>query len=105
MRTYAVIFSRGAREDMEEIADYIAERSSAAIADGFIDDIVKECESLCTAPHRGISRSNLRPEMRVIGYKRKASILFRIEEESGLVVILAVNYHGRSYGRVFERNE
>jgi plasmid stabilization system protein ParE len=105
MKSYAMVFSRGAREDMEEIAEYIAERSSAAIADRFIVEIVKECESLCTAPHRGTSRTDLRPKMRVIGYKRKASIVFRIEEDRGLVVILAVNYHGRSYRRLLKRNE
>jgi len=84
MNTYSVIFSSGAREDISEIADYIASKSSSEISGRYIEGLVLECESLSLAPHRGTKRSDLRPNMRVIGHQRSATIVFGLKKTSGL---------------------
>ena len=105
MKVYGVAYTRGARENILELTEYIAEKSSRRIASRYIASLVRECESLRNAPQRGTKRQDLRPNMRVIGYKRAVSIVFRVEEEESIVVILGFSYRGHSFDRILERDE
>jgi plasmid stabilization system protein ParE len=105
MNTYSVIFSSGAREDIAELAEYLASKSSPEISGRYIEGLILECESLSLTPHRGTKRSDLRPNMRVIGHQRSAAIVFRIEEDMRAVVILAVMYRGLKYQDVLARED
>jgi plasmid stabilization system protein ParE len=105
MKRYKVDYSDGALGDIEELAEYIAAESSKSISIRYIRTLTSACDSLATAPHRGTKRDELRPNMRIIGHKRAVTILFRIEEEKRLVVILGTAYGGRTIDRILERNE
>jgi toxin ParE1/3/4 len=105
MKTYTVTYSAGADQDLTHLAAVIMEQASEERAIRYIGKIINECRSLSLAPYRGTKRRNLRPNMRVIGFKREVSILFRIEEETRLVVILGFAYGGRTLTEVLRRNE
>lgn len=103
MKRYKVDYFITAEQDLADLAEYIAARSSEEIAMKFITALIEECESLYIAPHRGTKRRDLRPDMRVIGFKRVISILFRVEEELDLVVILGISYRGRQLDGLLQR--
>jgi plasmid stabilization system protein ParE len=105
MKRHSVVFALGMSEDLNELEDYIALESTEEIAALYIDTLIEECESLEFAPFRGTRRPELRPNMRIIGFKHAVSIVFRIEEQQNTVVILGVSYRGRSIDRILGRNE
>lgn len=93
MKTYKVILSPEARAQLDDLRAHIATENSAEVANGYIDRIIKHCNSLSTFPHRGTARDDLRPRMRTIPFKRRTTIAFAVELET--VTILAISYGGR----------
>jgi plasmid stabilization system protein ParE len=53
------------------------------------------CESLCTLPHRGAIRDDVRLGLRSTSYKKRAAIAFDVGAE--LVSIIGVFYGGQDY--------
>ena len=51
-----VVFTSEARDDLLDLYDYIANRSSPNRALRYIERIEKSCASLCTLPERGTLR-------------------------------------------------
>jgi toxin ParE1/3/4 len=105
VKKYTVIYSAGASEDIEDLGLYIAFESSAATSIRYIAKLLRECNSLALALFRGTKRPDLRPNMRIIGFQRAVTILFRIEEAKLLVVILGTAYRGRTIAHILARNE
>ncbi len=93
-----VIFSRSAEDDLFAIYDYIAERAGADIALRFVERIESYCRGFDTAPERGTRRDDLRPNLRTVGFRRRATILFEVDRRRNLVVIHGIYYSGRSIG-------
>ncbi len=73
----------------------IGERSAAAIAERFTTAIVEYCLAFATFPRRGTRRDDIRPGVRTIGYRRRVTIAFEVEDDA--VNILGVYYGGRGY--------
>ncbi|WP_395679015.1 type II toxin-antitoxin system RelE/ParE family toxin [Inquilinus sp.] len=61
MTRYAVVFSPEARDDLLQLYRYIAERSDAERAIGYIERIETFCQGLSTFPERGTPRDDLFP--------------------------------------------
>jgi toxin ParE1/3/4 len=72
---------------------YIAAAASPDIAARYIEAIVSYCESLCTFPHRGTMRDDVRPGLRITNYKKRAVIAFDVDAEQ--VSIIGVFYGGQ----------
>ena len=94
---HSVIFRRRAEQRLTELGVYIAERSSAAIANGYIDRIYAACMTLSHFPERGTKRDDIQPGLRTIGFERRATIIFRILETH--VEIVSIAYAGRDFER------
>lgn len=92
---YRLVFSPEAERQLVSIFRYIERAASATIAQHFTDAVVEHCHDLRTFPHRGTARDDLRPGLRVVGFRRRVSIAFAIEEET--VIILGVFYGGQNY--------
>ncbi len=91
--TYRVIFTPEAIQQLTDLDDYLAD---AGVPDNeFVPSIVGYCESLATFPMRGRSRSDLRPGLRVIGYKRRVAIAYIVATDT--VTIAGVFYGGQDY--------
>ena len=88
-----VIVSPRAKAHLEALEDYIAEAASQRTAANYIDEILQYCASLDTFPHRGTRRDDIRPGIRIIGFRRRVTIAFEVTDS---VNILGVFYGGRN---------
>lgn len=96
MTNYEVSFRPRARKDFIALYRYIAKRSSARIAGGYILRIEKACETLASFPERGTTLGSFPHGLRKIGFERRVTILFRVGQDR--VDILRILYGGREIG-------
>jgi plasmid stabilization system protein ParE len=96
-----VEYSPDARQQINELRDYIAADKSIAVAVGYIGRIYDLCDGLADFPHRGRARDDLRPGLRVLGFDRTTEIVFAVSDER--VEILAVYYGGQDWENRFKR--
>jgi len=76
---YRVAFTRRAQADLHGLFDYLADRFDATNAQRYVGQIEKACLSLGTMPNRGTERSDLRPGLRTMGFRRRVTIAFRVK--------------------------
>lgn len=87
---YKVVFSPEAENDLLELYLYIAERTGDAHALVYIERLERYCKGFEEFPERGTSRDDLFPGLRVVGFERRVSIAFHVNQ-----VPLAVNPGGK----------
>src|SRR6266404_5665374 len=102
MKKYEVSFRPLAEADLLRLYDYIAEASGTAVAGGYIDRIEAACLALETLPERGTGRDDIRPGLRIIGFERRATIVFQVTEDE--VIIVRVFYGGQDYEAALRRD-
>lgn len=93
-----VTYSPSALDQLSELYDYIARVGEPASAERFVSSIVDFCDELATFPYRGIARDDLRPGLRVLGFRRRATIAFTADDAT--VDILGVFYAGRDHDAI-----
>jgi plasmid stabilization system protein ParE len=92
---YEVVFAPAAEAQLLDLYSLIANAASPEIAEQYTEAIVQQCESLKTFPARGTRRDDIRPGLRVFGFRRRVSIAFEIT--GNVVTILGVYYAGRNF--------
>lgn len=97
MKTYTVVFTPEAEDNLVELYAYIANRASPTVAKRYTDAIIGSCENLATFPHRGTRRDDVRPGLRITNHRRHAVIAFEVNDEATQVSILGIFYGGRDY--------
>jgi toxin ParE1/3/4 len=97
---HRVVYAPEAEAQLLDLYFYIAAASSPEIAANYTDAIVEKCESLKTFPARGAQRDDIRPGLRVFGFRKRASIAFEITEEE--VTVLGVFYGGQNIEAAFD---
>ena len=95
---YAVIYTPEAEDQLDALFRYIAQEASVAVADRFTRALVDHCEGLATFPHRGASRDDIRPGIRLTHYRGRAAIVFSVG--AAQVVIIGIFYGGQDYERL-----
>jgi plasmid stabilization system protein ParE len=95
---YSVIYAPEAEAQLVALFFHIAAVASPEIAARYTDAIVEQCESLKTFPMRGARRDDIRPGLRVFGFRR-LSIPFEVTGE--VVTILGIFYGGQNFETVF----
>jgi toxin ParE1/3/4 len=100
--SYRVVFSPEAEEQLAALYGYIAAAASPDIAARYTEAIVSYCESLCTFPHRGTMRDDVRPGpgLRITNYKKRVVIAFDVDAEQ--VSIIGVFYGGQDYETILQ---
>jgi plasmid stabilization system protein ParE len=101
--SYQVVFDPAADSDLTELYDYIAAKAGRRIARRYIGQIVDYCASFDLFPLRGTLHENLGDGVRIVGYRRRASIAFRTED--GIVTILRILYRGKILDELDDRWE
>lgn len=91
--SYRVIFGPQAAADLEDLLVYLAEEIGPVRARQYVGKIESYCLAFKTFPARGMQRDDIRTGIRLVGYRRKATIAFMIEGE--IVTILRIFYGGR----------
>ncbi len=95
-----VVFAPEAEAQLLSLFAYIADAASPEIAINYTDAIVAQCESLQTFPNRGARRDDIRPGLRVFGFRRRVSIAFEVTDEA--VTVLGIFYGGRDIEEAFD---
>lgn len=105
MQPYAVVFSPLAAEDLAAIRDHLSTMTGRDFADAFVARIISHCEGFAHTPHRGSLRHEIRPGMRVVGWRRTITICFAVDDAARRVDIVGVFYRGRDVmGAMRERD-
>ncbi len=96
---YCVMYAPEAEAQLVTLYFHIASAASPEIAANYTDAIVSQCESLKTFPMRGARRDDIRPGLRVFGFRRRVSITFEITGQ--IVTILGIFYGGQKFEEAF----
>ena len=95
MPRYRVVFTPRAEAQLDDLYNYIAERSGTARAANYVEAIVTTCLALSSFPRRGTKRDDIRPGLRTLGYRRRVTIAFSVEGSD--VVVHGIFYGGQDY--------
>lgn len=98
MRKFKVGFRPRAEADLLALYRRIAEEAGHEVAGAYIERIEAACMALETFPRRGVRRDDIRPGLRIMGFERRAAIVFRVRKAA--VVIVRIFYGGRNYERI-----
>ncbi len=63
------------------------------VAERYTTAIVQYCRSLSTFPQRGTRRDDIRPGLRLLGFRRRVTIVLTVSDR--VVTILGVFYGGQ----------
>lgn len=88
-----VILSRPALADLARISDWVAANAGRAVALAYLDRIEAACAGLTDFPRRGTPRDDLGPGVRTISFEGRATIAYRVEADT--LLILGVFHAGR----------
>ena len=93
--TYRIRITGEAEADLRSIYKGISERASAASARNYVDRILAYLASFDLFPERGSLRNEIRPGLRIVGFERRVSVAFVVEQEE--VVFLRILYAGQEF--------
>ena len=100
MKTYKVIFSPDAEEQLAALYRYIAVEASPNIAERYTDAIVTYCEGLSNFSQRGACRDDIRPGLRITNYRRRAVVAFDVGAEC--VSVIGIFHGGQDYETILQ---
>jgi len=100
LKQYQVIFAPESRDDLLALYDWIAAASSPDTALSYIERIETYCRGFTNAAERGTRRDDIRPGLRVVGFERRVSIAFSVQNER--VIILRIFYGGRNWEEIMQ---
>ncbi len=101
MKRYEVHFLAEAIDDIDSLFCYIAKESSYEVADRYLARIERLCFPLETFPQRGTAVSSAVAGLRAMGFERRATILFKVENER--IDIVRILYGGQNLEQVIEK--
>jgi toxin ParE1/3/4 len=96
VKRFRVELTARAEGQLQEIEAYIAREAGAAVATDYIRALLDRCQSLCELPMRGTPRDAVRPGLRSIPFRRRATIFYAIK--GAVVTIVGIAYGGRDQG-------
>lgn len=94
---YRITFSARATSDLTNLFDYLLKQTSEKTSRHFVEGIYNYCLEFDTFPQRGLQRDDIRPGLRLVGYRRHACIAFAVIDDE--VVILRILMRGQNVGR------
>ncbi|MDR3477195.1 MAG: type II toxin-antitoxin system RelE/ParE family toxin [Gammaproteobacteria bacterium] len=90
-----VVFAPEAEAQLVALYRYITQEASADIAERFTTAIIEHCEGLAPFPHRGTPRDDIRPGLRTIPFRRRATIAYAVDGDQ--VAILGMYCGGQNF--------
>jgi toxin ParE1/3/4 len=94
--TRKIVIGSRAQADFENLFTYLVPRAGEKAAETFVESIHAHCRSFDTFPERGIKRDDIKTGLRIVGYRRQASIAFSVTSDT--VYILRVFMRGMNFG-------
>jgi toxin ParE1/3/4 len=65
------------------------------VADAYLHRVLTFCEGFANTPHRGTLCEDLGPGLRIAGWKRSLTLVWRVQEEQRCVQFIGLFYRGR----------
>lgn len=90
---YRVSYSKRALAQLEALYLYIADAAGPERAMAFVSSITDYCEGLEIFPLRGTLREDIRPGLRLLGFRRRVTVALTVTDDT--VNILGVFYGGQ----------
>src|ERR1700712_4324544 len=87
IRTHTITFLPLARLQLRGIRNYISAQSGPGRAAAYVNTIIAACAQLATFPQRGAKRDDLRPGLRILGFRRRVAIAFTISPDGTVVIV------------------
>jgi toxin ParE1/3/4 len=103
MRQRAVIFSDQANIDLRDIYNWLADQAGPFVALAYVERISAFIHRLDLASERGTRRNDLMPGLRIIGFERRVTIAFTVDQNA--VTILRVFYGGKDWEDEWDEND
>ena len=100
MKQRAVIFAPEARADLFQLYETIAGPAGRLVALAYVERLEAFCLKLDLASERGRMRDDLRPGLRITGFRRRVTVAFSVDEDR--VMILRLFYGGHDWERAFD---
>lgn len=98
---YSLRFHQAARDDLSRLYQWIADEGGSTRAAAYLARIEAACLRLRSFPLLGRADDDLGPGLRVLGFERRAAIIYRIAESR--IDILAIYHGGRDLRALGER--
>ena len=106
MKEYAVFLMPDAISDLQDIYDYVCEKSGfPERAWVYVEKLRKKCMEMHNAPLRGQARDDLMNGLRIAAIDRKTVMAFLVKEKKKSVIILNIFYGGRDYETLIAKRE
>jgi toxin ParE1/3/4 len=90
-----VILSPEALDDLQLLHQYIAAAAGTRVAAGYLDRLETYCLGFAVAGERGHARADIRPGLRIVGFERRVTIAFAVDDIN--VTILRLFYGGQDW--------
>jgi plasmid stabilization system protein ParE len=88
-------FAPEAESDLEALYDLIADAAAPEVARRYLERLEAFCSGMAHAAERGHRRDDIRPGLRIVGFERRVTIAFTIDDDR--VTILRLFYGGRDW--------
>jgi plasmid stabilization system protein ParE len=90
-----VIFTPEAKQQLDDLERYLAERFYPINAERFVQRLTKACISIGLAPYQGTRRDDIAPGLRTTGFESRVTIYFSVAGKE--VLIVSILYGGREF--------
>ncbi len=100
--TYKIRFHPKVADDLQIIAEIVADYSGFSVAKNKLDEIQRAVFSLADTPKKGSIRSELGVAVRAIPAGRKGVVVFEVDDTTTTVFDLAITYGGADWISKFE---
>ena len=90
---YKIRIEAAAEADLQRIYLWISQHASPVVARAYVNRIVGYLSGFDQFPERGSLRNEIRPGLRIIGFRRRVSIAFMVEADE--VIVLRILYGGQ----------
>lgn len=97
--TYRIHFHPSVADDLEWIAEWIADYAGTSSAASKLDEREATIRSLMLTPHKGSGRDEIAQGLRAIPAGRKGIVVFAVDDDLREVLIYAVSYGGADWVR------
>ncbi len=100
MKERRVTFAPEASADLEGLHDWIADSAGPITALDYLERLEVYCREFSLASRRGQVRDDIRPGLRVVGFERRITIAFCVDDVE--VTILRIFPSGRDWETGFD---
>ncbi len=99
MKPRRVVLAPEAVDDLHRLYDWVAGMASPVVAMGYLERVERFLAGLSVGSERGHLRSDVRPGLRIVGFERRLTVAFLVDDDR--VTVLRVLRAGQDWESSF----